>query len=222
MTAGFRARATKRRPTKVAATPATAAKKSCHAAMAAKRSSTAPPLGERGENAHATVSLGGRQDAGSKLKLGRALVLASALRHVLRLRVGSSRSRIQVVAVGAVVVLPPSSGPLSRSALTSTLAHALAEQGLGAVGELAICLVRLVEQRRGFLVSRLLRVLLIHLVRLGPLQRVVDHADQVIGNVARTGRFRCGHRRFPPWELNLGGSRGLTRSLTDRLSGACP
>src|SRR5829696_3353523 len=222
MTAGFRARATKRRPTKVAATPATAAKKSCHAAMAAKRSSTAPPLGERGENAHAIADPGSRQDAGSKLKLGRALVLASALRQVLRLRACSSRWGVGVVAVGAVVVLSPGSGPLSRSALTSALAHALTEQGLGAVGELAICLVRLVEQRLGFLVSRLLRILFIHLVRLGPLQRVVDHADQVVRDVTRTGRFRGGHRRFPPWVLHLGGPRGFARSLTDRQSGACP
>src|SRR5215204_2719995 len=66
MTAGFRARATKRRPTKVAATPATAAKNSCHSTMAAKRSSTAPPLGERGENAHVTAGLGSRQDAVSR------------------------------------------------------------------------------------------------------------------------------------------------------------
>src|SRR5215203_6047753 len=115
MTAGFRARATKRRPTKVAATPATAAKNSCHSAMAAKRSSTAPPLGERRENAHATAGLASRQGAGSKIKLGRAPVLANALLHVLRLRVGSSRCCVRVVAVGAVVVLSPGSGPLSRS-----------------------------------------------------------------------------------------------------------
>src|SRR5829696_1768821 len=79
MTAGFRARATKRRPTKVAATPATAAKNSCHSTMAAKRSSTAPPLGERGENAHVTAGLGSRQGAGSTMKLGRALAKTSAL-----------------------------------------------------------------------------------------------------------------------------------------------
>src|SRR5215217_8102668 len=63
MTAGFRARATKSRPTKVADTPATAAKKSCHAVRAAKRSSTAPPKGRRGMNAHATAGAGSRQDS---------------------------------------------------------------------------------------------------------------------------------------------------------------
>src|SRR5215207_4179073 len=93
----------------------------------------------------------------------------------------------------------PGSGPLSRTALTS-LAHALAEQGLGAVGPLATRLVRLVEQGGGFLVALLLGVLLVHLIRLGTLQRMVDHADQVVRDVAGTGRLRCGHRhrRFSP------------------------
>src|SRR3954453_18571465 len=66
MTAGFRARATKSRPTNVAAMPATAAKKSCQSARAAKRSSTAPPYGGRGGMVHATADLGHRQDAGSR------------------------------------------------------------------------------------------------------------------------------------------------------------
>src|SRR5215218_7047247 len=56
----------------------------------------------------------------------------------------------------------------------------------------------LVEQCRGFLVSLLLRVLLVHLIRLGALQCVVDHADQVVRDVAGTGRLRRGHRRIAP------------------------
>src|ERR671911_404592 len=100
----------------------------------------------------------------------------------------------------------PGSGPLSRAALTS-LAHALAEQGLGAVSPLATRLVSLVEQGGGFLVALLLRVLLVHLICLGPLQRVIDHTDQVVRDVACTGRFRSGHRRFSPRELHVGGSR---------------